>query len=146
MPKKDEDLLGPIGHPQADYIRERLRKRVLMEVGITMRKNAVRTLLRCLGDKASLSRIEKLHSQVLAETSSPVWQLEMEPLLYELHGVWRYEGRETLLREDMERGARRYAVMHTMDALLSECNFPMVRSREERLDDAAWYAVPREER
>ena len=88
MPKKDEDLLGPIGHPGADYIRSRLKRRVLMELGITMRTNAIRTLLTCLDAKASLSRIETLHDEVLAETGSPVWLLEMEPLLIEQHGAW----------------------------------------------------------
>lgn len=146
MPKKDEDLLGPIGQPEADYIRARLKKRILMELGITMNSATIRTLLRCLDEKATIGRVEQLHDEVLMETSSLVWKLEMQPLLFETHGAWRYEGRDLILHEDLERGARRYAVMHTMDALLSECKFPVVRTRGERLDDAAWYAVPSEER
>lgn len=145
MPK-DEDLLGPIGHSEVDYIRGRLRKRVLMEYGITMRKAKIRTLLTCLDKKASFARITALHDEVLAETVSPVWQLEMEPLLTELHGAWRYEGKREVLLEDIGRSASRYAIMHAMDALLADCGFPVVRTRPERMDDAAWYAVPREER
>jgi hypothetical protein len=145
MPK-DEDLLGPIGHPGADHIRTRLRTRVLRELGITMRKTQIRALLSCLDKKASFERIRALHDEALAETLSPVWHLEMEPLLTESHGAWRYEGKREVLLEDITRSAGRYAVMHAMDALLSECGFPVVRTRPERMDDAAWYAVRREER
>lgn len=146
MPKKDEELLGPIGHPGADYIRQRLRTRVLRELGITMRPKEVRRFLTCLDQKASLNRVSVLHDEVLAETSKPVWALEMEPLLIERHGAWRYEGREDVLAQDLRRSAARYAVMHAMDALLGECGFPMVRTLSERMDDAAWYAVPEGER
>lgn len=117
-----------------------------MELGITMRKAQIRKLLTCLDEKASLARIRELHDEVLAETMAPVWNLEMEPLLTEAHGAWRYEGRREVLLEDLARSAGRYAVMHAMDALLADCGFPVVRTRPERLDDAAWYAVPREER
>lgn len=144
--KKNEDLLGPIGDEGADYIRGRLLKRVLMELGITMRRAAVGQILRCLDARATLPRIKELHDQVLEETSGAVWGLEMAALLAERHGEWRYEGRPKILARDLNLGARFYAVAHTMDALLSECSFPMVRSREERLDDAAWYAVPERDR
>lgn len=117
-----------------------------MELGITMRKAEIRTLLTCLDKKTSLDRIRELHDEVVAETISTVWRLEMESLLNELHGAWRYEGRREVLLHDLARSAGRYAVMHTMDALLAECGFPVVRTRPERMDDAAWYAVPREER
>lgn len=146
MRKKRDDLLGPIGDDGADYIRGRLKKRVSLEIGITMRRAEVDRILRCLDAKATLARIKELHDQVLEETSGPVWGLEMEPLLIERHGEWRYAGRPQVLTRDMNLAARFYAVAHTMDALLSDCSFPMVRSREERLDDAAWYAVPERER
>jgi hypothetical protein len=117
-----------------------------MELGITMRTAQIRKLLTCLDEKASFERIQTLHGEVVAETISPVWRLEMEPLLTEFHGAWRYEGRREVLLEDLTRSAGRYAVMYAMDALLTDCGFPVVRTRPERLDDAAWYAVPREER
>jgi hypothetical protein len=144
--KKAEDLLGPIGDEGADYIRGRLKKRVLLELGITMRRKEVERLLRCLDEKANYKRIRELFGQAAAEISSPVWNLEIEPLLIELHGAWRYEGRPQVHVQDLDMAARRYAISHTMDALLSDCSFPMVRSREERLDDAAWYAIPGNER
>jgi hypothetical protein len=144
--KKAEDLLGPIGDEGADYIRGRLKKRVLLELGITMRRKEVDLHLRCLDEKASYKRIRALFEQALAEISSPVWNLEIEPLLVEFHGAWRYEGRPQIHVQDLDLAARRYAISHTMDALLSDCSFPMVRTREERLDDAAWYAVDRKDR
>jgi len=140
--KKREDLLGPVGNPGTDYIRGRLRRRILLELGITMKVSQVDDLLRCLDKKVSFQRVTELFDQVQAEISGPVWFLEMEPLLVELHGAWRYEGRPEVYKKDLERAARQYATSHTMDALMSECSFPMVRTREERLDDAAWYAVP----
>ncbi len=146
-PKKIDDLLGPLWEDEgADYIRRRLRRRVELERGITMRKAQMTKLLRCLDKTASLSRIQALHSEVLAEVSGPVWGLEIEPLLAEVHGEWRYEGRPEVASQDLERAAARYAISHTMDALLTKCGFPTVRTREERLDDAAWFAVPRSER
>jgi hypothetical protein len=148
MPKKRaEDLLGPIGEdPGADYIRARLKRRVELERGITMRRRQVEALLRCLDKAATLGRIRGLHDEVLAETASPTWGLEVEPLLVEVHGAWRYEGRPEVMVVDMERAARHYAIGHAMDALLAECRFPLVRTRGERLDDAAWYAVPERDR
>lgn len=144
--KKADDLLGPIGDEGADYIRGRLRARLLLELGITMRRPEVLKFLKCLDEKATLPRIKALHDEVLAETSSAVWGFELEPRLVEFHGEWRYAGRAKIQTRDMDLAARFYAVAHTMDSLLSECAFPMVRSREERLDDAAWYAVPERER
>lgn len=145
--KRVEDLLAPRrDHPGADYIRARLKRRVGLELGITMRSRQVEIFLRCLDEAATLNRIMELHDEVLAETSSPVWGLGIEALLNEIHGAWRYEGRPEVLKSDMETAAGRYAVMHTMDALLKECGFPMVRTQTERLDDAAWYTVPLEER
>ena len=146
-PKKIEDLLGPLWEDEgADYIRRRLRRRVELERGITMRKAQMTKLLRCLDKTASLSRIQALHSEVLAEISGPVWSMEIEPLLAEIHGEWRYEGRPEVASGDLERAAHRFAISHAMDALLTKCGFPTVRTREERLDDAAWYAVPSSER
>ena len=129
-----------------DYIRRRLRNRVELEVGITMTRRAVDTLLRCLDKAASYDRLSELHVEILAETAGTVWALEVEPLLSEMHGAWRYEGRPEALERDLEKAARRYGIMHAMDALLTECHFETVRTREERLDDAAWYAVPQDER
>lgn len=148
MPKKPiADLLAPRGDdPGADYIRRRLKRRVELERGITMRPNQVKEILRCLDDRATHERIRGLHDEVMAETSGPVWGLEMEPLMLEIHGSWRYDGRPDIMAADMERAARHYAISHTMDGLLTECRFPLVRTREERLDDAAWYCVPKGER
>ncbi len=145
--KRKEDLLAPVGDdPGADYVRGRLRKRVELEVGITMTRRAVDDLLRCLDKAASYDRLNGLHGELLAETAASVWALEVEPLLVELHGSWRYEGRPEVLRKDLEKVAGRYGIMHAMDALLSECNFAMVRTREAGLDDASWFAIPRDER
>ncbi len=72
--------------------------------------------------------------------------MEIEPLLAERHGEWRYEGRPEVASGDLERAARHFSISHTMDALLTECGFHTVRTRGERLDDAAWYAVPSSER
>lgn len=146
-PKRTEDLLGPTGKDQGvDYIRQRLRKRVELERGITMRSNAVLMLMRCLDKAATYKRIAGIHADILAEINGPVWGLELEPLLIEIHGAWRYDGRPEVLKKDMERAARHYAVSFTMDTLLTECKFSTVRTREERLDDAAWYAIPKSER
>lgn len=146
-PKKLDDLLGPLKEDAgADYLRSRLRRRVELERGITMRKAQVTKLLRCLDKTASMERIQTLHSEVLAEISGPVWSLEIEPLLAEMHGEWRYEGRSEVAKGDLERAARHFAISYTMDALLTECGFPVVRTRGERLDDAAWYAIPSSER
>ncbi len=145
--KRREDFLAPVGDdPGADYIRRRLKRRVELEIGITMTRRAVDTLLRCLDKAASYARISELHGEVLAETSGAVWALEIEPLLAEMHGSWKYEGRAEVLREDLERAARHYSISHTMDALLKDCDFLVVRTREERLDDAAWYAIPPHQR
>ena len=145
-PKKIDDLLGPLMEDEdVDYIRRRLRRRVELERGITMRKAEITKLLRCLDKAASLPRIRGLHEEVFAEVSGPVWSLEVEPLLAEVHGEWRYEGRPEVASKDLESAARHFAISHTMDALLTECGFPVVRTRGERLDDAAWYAVPRSE-
>lgn len=78
MPKKRvEDLLRPVGDdPDADYIRERLRRRVELERGITMRRRQVETILRCLDKASSLARIKELHDETLAETAAPTWSLE----------------------------------------------------------------------
>lgn len=148
MPKKRiDDLLAPVGDdPRVDYIRTRLRKRVQLELGITMRRREWETLLRCLDKVTTPSRITELHNEMLARTSDPTWGLEMEALLVEAHGSWRYDGRPDVLNTDMTRAAKHYAVSHAMDALLKECSFPMVRTPEERMDDAAWFAVPQSER
>jgi hypothetical protein len=148
MPKKPiADLLAPRGDdPGADYIRRRLKRRLELERGITLRPRQLEEILRCLDEQATHENILKLHDEVLAETSGPVWGLEMEPLMLEVHGSWRYDGRHWVFAQDIERAARHYAVSHVMDALLKECRFPVVRTREERLDDAAWYCVPERER
>lgn len=148
VPKKRiDDLLAPVGDdPGADYIRTRLLKRIQLELGITMRRREWETLLRCLDKVTTLGRITELHNESLARISDPTWGLEVEALLVEVHGPWRYDGRPDVLDADMTRAARHYAVSHTMDALLKECGFHMVRTPEERLDDAAWYAVPESER
>ncbi len=135
-----------MGDEGVDYIRYRLRRRVELERGITMRKAQVTKLLRCLDKAASFPHIRGLHEEVFAEVSGPVWGLEIEPLLAEIHGEWRYEGRPEVASGDLERAARHFAISYTMDALLTECGFPVVRTRGERLDDAAWYAVPSSER
>ncbi len=146
-PKKLDDLLGPLMEDEgADYIRRRLRGRIDLERGITMKRAQITKLLRCLDKAASLERIQTLHSEVLAEISGPVWSMEIEPLLAEMHGEWRYEGRPEVAKGDLERAARLFAISYTMDALLTECEFPVVRTRGERLDDAAWYAVPSSDR
>lgn len=144
--KKREDLLGPIGTPEVDYIRGRLRRRILLELGITMKTAQVDEILRCLDKKASFQRVTELLDQTYAEISMPVWSLEIEPLLVELHGAWRYEGRPEIHKQDLERAAKHYVTSHAMDALMSDCSFPMLRSRGERLDDAAWYSVPQNDR
>ncbi len=145
--KRTEDLLGPIGKDSGvDYIRQRLRKRVELERGITMRSQAVLMLMRCLDKAASYTRIAGIHAEILAEINGPVWGLELEPLLTEVHGAWRYDGRPEVLKKDMERAARHYAIGSTMDELLKDCGFHTVSTREERLDSAAWYAVPKDER
>lgn len=148
MPKKPEkELLEPLGgDPEVDYIRSRLKRRVAMELGITMRRQAWMKLMHCLDNRASLVRISELHKQIKGEIDGPVWGLEVEPLMIERHGAWRYEGRPEIMAADMQRAARFYAIASTMDALLKDCGFQFVRAREERLDDAAWYAIPESER
>lgn len=143
---KREDLLGPTGNDGVDYLRRRLKRRVEMERGITMRSREVDKLLRCLDEKADFIRMESLRDEAFAEVGAPLWRLEIEPLIVERHGAWRYDGRPEVLAQDLQRAAALYAMMHTMDALLSECGFHTVRPREERLDDAAFYAVPSSER
>lgn len=143
MPR-DEEFLAPIGHAGVDYIRSRLRRRVMMELGITMRRRALRRVLTCLDKKATIDRIRELRDEAWWQTNEPVWALEMEPLLIEFHGPERYEGRPEVLGEDLMKTARHYTITHTMDALLKECGFGFVRSRQERQDDAAYYAVPRD--
>lgn len=143
---KREDLLGPTGNDGVDYLRRRLKRRVEMERGITMRSREVDKLLRCLDKKADFIRMEALRDEAFGEVGAPLWRLEIEPLMVERHGAWRYDGRPEVLTQDLERAAALYAMMHTMDALLSECGFHTVRPREERLDDAAFYAVPSSER
>lgn len=138
--------MGPIGNPDADYIRGRLKKRVMMELGITMTRREMSPLIQCLDKTATFANIFNLHEEALVETQDPTWQLEMEPLLVEVHGEWRYEGRPEVLAADMEKAYQRYLVMHTMDALLTACGFHTVRSRAERMDDAAWFAVKPSER
>lgn len=146
MARKKEDLLGPIGNDGVDYIRRRLKRRVELERGITMRSREIDKLLRCLDEKADFSHVEGLRDEAFVEVGAPMWRLEIEPLMVERHGAWRYDGRPEVLTKDLQRAAALYAMMHTMDALLSECGFHTVRPREERLDDAAFYAVPSSER
>ena len=138
---KKEYLKSRGDDPGADYIRTRLRRRVELERGITMRSAAVQKLLRCLDKSSTLERIQDLHDQTLRDTSGATWGLEMEALLREIHGDWRYDGREEILRQDMSGAARFYAVAFTMDNLLQECGFHTVRTHGERMDDAAWFSV-----
>lgn len=148
MAKKPvSDLLGPRGDDQgADHVRQRLRKRVELERGITMPGRQVDFMLRCLDTAATYERIKTVNEEVKQEIAAPLWSLEIEPRFVEVHGAWRYEGRPEVMAKDMERAALFYALAHTMDSLLTTCGFPMVRTRDERLDDAAWYGVPERER
>lgn len=151
MAKKPlKDILGPRRDDSgADYIRRRLRRRLELELGVTMKRREWEKVVRCLDRAATLARIGDLHAEVLAETMMPSWALEIEALLVEVHGEWRYEGRPEVLEQDAERATRHYAVSHTMDALMAECGFPAGRTRrtrDERLNDAAWFAVPAKER
>ncbi len=70
----------------------------------------------------------------------------MEALLRELHGDWRYDGREEVLRRDMSAAARFYGVALAMDLLLLECGFHTVRTHGERMDDAAWFPIQKTDR
>lgn len=125
----------------ADYIRARLKRRVELERGITMTGSAMTKLLRCLEKSTSLERIRELHDQALEATTDATWGLEMEALLRELHGDWRYDGRKEVLLLDMAAAARFYGVAFAMDSLLEECGFHTVRTHGERMDDAAWFPV-----
>ena len=141
---KKDYLLPRHADPGADYIRARLRRRVELERGITMTGKSLTKLLQCLEKSASLDRIGALHDQAIHETSQATWGLEMEALLRELHGDWRYDGREETLRRDMSAAARFYGVALAMDMLLQECGFHTVRTHGERMDDAACFPISKE--
>ncbi len=131
-------------NPWADHIRSRLRNRVALERGITMRAAAHTKLLECLDEAATADRIAELHAEAIQETLDATWGFEIEARLREFHGDWRYDGQRDVLFRDMAAAGRFYVIAFTMDSMLQACKFHMVRTREERLDDAAWFPISKE--
>lgn len=135
------ELLSPIGDPDVDYIRMRLNR--LHEMNRIIYPSKVwKKMLKCLDGKTTPRNIEDVLSAVFSETLTEEFAREMEFRLVDAHGLERYADPETL-RKDIEKAAVKYRVMHVMDTIYESCGHPSTRSKVDRLDDAAWFSVPK---
>lgn len=135
MPYNDEAL----------YIRMRLLR--LHEMNrIIYPKKLWKKMERCLIEKTTPEEVRRRLEKLLPETVTSEFATEMEFALVDNHGIARYQGKPERLREDIERASVKFRIFTLRDEIYESCGHELKNTRQERLDDAAFYAVAERER
>lgn len=135
MPFEDEAL----------YLRKRLLR--LHEMNrIVYPAKIWRKMEECLIQKTMPDEVERRLLEIMPETTTLEFSRELEFALADAHGLERYANEPERLRHETEKAAVNFRIAVMIDEIYSECGHEFKRTRQERIDDAAWWAVPEDQR
>lgn len=109
-------------------------------------KKVWKKIEKCLIEKTDAHQVGQRLERILPETMTTEFATEMEFALVDAHGMDRYRENGRRLHEDIERASVLFRIYTLRDEIYAACGHTLKTYRQERMDDAAWFAVTKNER